>query len=97
LFAADYIAALDGVTEIRGGWVNRNWIQLAYQLCNCVIGFCYSFTVTYCILSILNLIPGLSLRVSQEAEAIGIDETEMGHAAYDFRVIPERQIGMGMI
>ena len=45
----------------------------------------------------MNLIPGLNLRVSQEAEAIGIDESEMGQVAYDFRVIPERQIGMGML
>jgi len=97
LFAADYIAALDGTTTIRGGWVNHNWIQLAYQLSNCAIGFVYSFTVTYAILSIMNLIPGLNLRVSQEAEAIGIDESEMGQVAYDFRVIPERQIGMGML
>ena len=32
VFAADYVAALDGVTVIPGGWVNHNWIQVAYQL-----------------------------------------------------------------
>ena len=30
LFAADYVAALDGVTVIPGGWIQGNWIQLGY-------------------------------------------------------------------
>ena len=32
LFAADYVAHLDGVTVIPGGWIQHNWIQLGYQL-----------------------------------------------------------------
>lgn len=32
LFAADYVAGLDGVTVIPGGWVNGHWVQLGYQL-----------------------------------------------------------------
>src|ERR1700685_425910 len=84
LFAANYIAALDGVTVIPGGWLNQNWIQLAYQLCDCVTGFSYSFGVTCIILFTMNLIPGLSLRASEEAEIEGIDEAEIGEFAYDF-------------
>jgi ammonium transporter, Amt family len=84
LFAADYIAALDGVTVIPGGWLNHHWIQLAYQLCDCVTGFSYSFGVTCIILFVMNLIPGLTLRASEEAEINGIDEAEIGEFAYDF-------------
>jgi ammonium transporter, Amt family len=84
LFAADYIAALDGVTVIRGGWINRNWIQLLHQLTDAVTGFSYSFGVTCIILFVMNLIPCLSLRVSDEAEIMGIDEAEIGEFAYDF-------------
>ncbi len=29
-FAANYVAHLDGVTVIPGGWLNGNWIQLAW-------------------------------------------------------------------
>src|ERR1700737_197166 len=83
-FAADYIAALDGYTVIPGGWLNHNWIQLAYQLCDCITGFSYSFGMTCIILFVMNLIPGLSLRASDEAEIIGIDEAEIGEFAYDF-------------
>jgi ammonium transporter, Amt family len=84
LFAADYIAALDGETSIPGGWLNGNWIQFAYQLCDSVTGLAYSFCVTCIILSIMNLIPGLALRASEEAEIGGIDEAEIGEIAYDF-------------
>ena len=84
LFAADYIAALDGITVIPGGWLNHNYIQLAYQLCDCVTGFSYSFGMTCIILFLMNLVPGLSLRASEEAEIMGIDEAELGEFAYDF-------------
>jgi Amt family ammonium transporter len=84
LFAADYIAHLDGFSVIPGGWLNHHYIQLAYQLCDSVTGFSYSFGVTCIILFIMNLIPGLSLRASEEAEIAGIDEAEIGEFAYDF-------------
>lgn len=32
LFAETAYAAYDGLTEIPGGWVNRNWVQLGYQI-----------------------------------------------------------------
>ena len=40
--------------------------------------------MTCIILFVMNLIPGLSLRASDEAEIIGIDEAEIGEFAYDF-------------
>ena len=83
-FAADYIAALDGVTKIPGGWINRNWIQLLHQVIDAVTGGLYSFTVTCLILLVMGKIPGLSLRISEEAEDNGMDDTEHGEFAYDF-------------
>jgi Amt family ammonium transporter len=32
----------------------------------------------------MNLIPGLSLRVSEEDEIVGIDDAEIGEFAYDY-------------
>ncbi|KAF3064814.1 Ammonium transporter 1 [Daldinia childiae] len=84
LFAADYIAALDGFTAIPGGWINHNYVQLGYQIADCVAGFSYSFVLTCVILFVLNLIPGLSLRVSAENEEIGIDDDQLGEFAYDY-------------
>jgi len=83
-FAADYIAHLDGFSKIPGGWVNHNYIQLGYQLADSVAGFSYSFVMTCVILFLMNLVPGLSLRVSAEEEEIGLDDGELGEFAYDY-------------
>ena len=83
-FAADYIARLDGVSVINGGWLNHNWIQLPIQLADSFTGGCYSFVVTCLILFVMNLIPGLQLRVSEESEILGIDDAEIGEFAYDY-------------
>ena len=84
LFAADYIAALDGATSIPGGWLNRHYIQLAYQLADSVAGFAYSFGGTCIILFLMNLVPGLSLRASAAEEEEGLDDTQLGEFAYDY-------------
>jgi len=69
---------------IPGGWLNGHYIQLGYQLADSVSGFAYSFFGTCIILFLMNLIPGLSLRASEEAEIIGIDDSELGEFAYDY-------------
>ena len=38
----------------------------------------------------MNLIPGLSLRASEEAEILGIDEAEIGEYAVSFLRVPAR-------
>lgn len=81
---SDYIAALDGFTAIPGGWINHNYVQLGYQIADCVAGFSYSFVLTCVILFLMNLIPGLSLRVSAENEEIGVDDDQLGEFAYDY-------------
>ncbi|MCJ1461540.1 ammonium transporter Amt1 [Pseudocyphellaria aurata] len=84
VFAANYIAHLDGVLVIDGGWLNHNYIQLAYQLADSASGFAYSFGGSCIILFIMNLIPGLGLRASEEAEVLGMDDAEIGEFAYDY-------------
>jgi Amt family ammonium transporter len=83
-FAADYIAHLDNVQVIHGGWINHNWIQLGYQLADSFSGGLYSFTGTCLILFIMNMIPGLRLRATEDAEILGIDDAEIGEFAYDY-------------
>jgi Amt family ammonium transporter len=43
----------------------------------------WSFIVTYGILFLMNLIPGLSVRVDSESEIQGLDVAEIGEIAYD--------------
>jgi Amt family ammonium transporter len=83
-FAADYIAHLDHVQVIKGGWLNHNWIQLGYQLADSFTGGAYSFVGTTLILFLLNMIPGMHLRAKEEAEILGIDDAEIGEFAYDY-------------
>lgn len=69
---------------IPGGWINHNYIQLGYQLADSVTGFAYSFVGTCIILFVMNLIPGLSLRASEEDEILGIDDAEIGEFAVSY-------------
>ncbi len=80
----DYIAHLDGFSVIPGGWLNGHYIQLGYQLADCVTGFSYSFFGTCIILFLMNLVPGLSLRVDMQEEELGLDEAQIGEFAYDY-------------
>lgn len=83
-FATNTITRLDGVSSIKGGWLDHNWIQLPIQLADSFAGGAYSFVLTCAILFILNLIPGLHLRASEESEILGIDDAEIGEFAYDY-------------
>ncbi|KAI8984326.1 ammonium transporter AmtB-like domain-containing protein [Mycotypha africana] len=82
LFAESYVAALDGTSVIKGGWMNHHWAQLGYQLAEATAGAAWSFVITYLILFIMNKIPGLSLRVDRESELQGLDVAEIGEMAY---------------
>jgi len=84
-FAQSEIANLDGgLAPIKGGWINKNWAQVGYQLADSFAGLAYSFVVTTIILWVMHFIPGLRLRASEEAEIVGIDDAEMGEFAYDY-------------
>ncbi|KAF1984691.1 ammonium transporter-like protein [Aulographum hederae CBS 113979] len=87
-FATDYIAHLDGVTVIDGGWLNHHYIQLGYQLADSVTGAVYSFGMTCIILGALDFlgrfVPAFRLRATEEEEILGIDDVEIGEFAYDY-------------
>jgi len=72
IFADQTISALDGASLYPGG-VNGNGIQVGKQLAEISAISAYSFVVTCILLLILKYIPGLGLRVSEEAEMRGLD------------------------
>ncbi|CZR65490.1 related to ammonium transporter MEAA [Phialocephala subalpina] len=86
LFAADYIIGLDGVSTgiINGGWLNHNYKQLYIQIAYIVACTAYSFVVSAAIAGLINLVPGLNLRASEEAEMLGMDDDQLGEFAYDY-------------
>lgn len=79
-----YIANLDGSEPIDGGWITRNFAQLGYQLAGTTAGMAWSFVVTCIILFVMNLVPGLSLRVAPGEEELGLDDCQLGEFAYDY-------------
>lgn len=58
-----------------------------------VSGLAYSFFGSCLILLIINFIPGLSLRSTEEDEIMGIDDAEIGEFAYDYVEITRDVIG----
>ena len=84
-FAADYIIGLDGVNmTATGGFLNHNWRQLYVQIAYIVASTAYTFVVSALIAKAIDLIPGLHLRASSEAELLGMDDDQHGEFAYDY-------------
>ncbi len=50
-----------------------NWVQFGKQVAWAAVGFTWTFVVTYAIMFVINLVPGLHFRASDEAEVVGMD------------------------
>jgi Amt family ammonium transporter len=85
-FGADYIIGLDGVNTgvITGGWLNHNYKQLYIQVAYIVACCAYAFVMSAILAFGINMIPGLHLRASEEAELLGMDDDQLGEFAYDY-------------
>ncbi|KAF8588433.1 ammonium transporter [Ramaria rubella] len=84
MFAESHIAALDGVSQVEGGWVEHNWKQIYKQFAYICACYGYTFVVTCILAKGIDMIPGLHLRASNHAEEVGMDETEIGEFANDY-------------
>ncbi|KAF2732161.1 ammonium transporter [Polyplosphaeria fusca] len=86
-FAAAWVPALDGVnTAYGGGWWSHNWIQLGYQLAGATTCAAWSFFISLILLFIIDHIPGLHLRASEEDELRGLDLKYL-HDAEDHMIL----------
>lgn len=66
------VTALDGISSAAGG-IDGNGIQVGKQFAEICAISAYSFTVSFALLMVMKYIPGLHLRVSDEAEELGMD------------------------
>lgn len=66
------VSSLDGVT-IASGAIDGEGIQVGRQFAEITAISAYSFTVSCALLLIMKYIPGLHLRISDDAEARGLD------------------------
>jgi Amt family ammonium transporter len=91
LFGVDYVVGLDGVNMASeetghgiGGWPIGNYKQFYIQLAYVVACTAYAFVMSAILAYIVNYIPGLKLRASDEAELLGMDDDQLGEFAYDY-------------
>ena len=101
LFGVDYVIGLDGVntgvpnpttgTGI-GGWPIGNYRQFYIQLAYILACTGYAFVMSAILAYIVNYIPGLHLRASEEAELLGMDDDQLGEFAYDYVEVCTPQI-----
>lgn len=73
LFATSKISALDGLGSEYSGAIDGNGIQVGYQLADICATLSYSFVVSCLLLFALKYIPFVGLRVTDEAEEMGLD------------------------
>lgn len=52
--------------DSSGGWVAGHWVQIGYQILGCVVTAAYVFGMTCVLLYIIDLIPGLHLRIDKD-------------------------------
>lgn len=72
IFAQKWVSALDGASEYSGA-LDGVGVQVGRQLAEICAISSYSFVVTCILLYALKYIPFMHLRVSEEAEMIGLD------------------------
>lgn len=85
-FGATYIIGLDGVNTglFPGGWLNHNYKQLYIQFAYVLATSAWAFTISALLAFVIDKIPGLHLRASEEAELLGMDDDQLGEFAYDY-------------
>lgn len=73
-FGASYIVGLDGVNTgaAMGGWLDHTWKQLYIQIAFIVACSAYTFVMSAIIAKLIDMVPGLHLRASEEAELLGM-------------------------
>ncbi|KAG0055501.1 hypothetical protein BGZ83_008377 [Gryganskiella cystojenkinii] len=88
VFAQQSIIALSypvGAANVPiGGMLDGNFHQILVQLYAITSVTAWSFVVTYGILYLMNLFPGLRLRLEDHEEELGTDMAQMGETAYGF-------------
>lgn len=84
IFASKTVAGYDGATEIDGGWINGNFVQLGYQIASWTSIVAWTFVFSMAIFFIVDKIPGLKLRAPAEGEDLGMDLYEMAETVDEF-------------
>lgn len=84
-FATGKVIGLDGVNVgAAGGFIDGNYKILGWQIAAIAASSAYAFVMSAAIAKIIDIIPGLKLRASEEAELFGMDDDQHGEFSYDY-------------
>jgi len=84
-FGTKAVISLDDVnTSVVGGFLDSNWRQMYIQAAYIAATVGYTFVVTVLIAKAIDMIPGLQLRSTEQDEALGMDDVEIGEFANDY-------------
>lgn len=84
LFGSSTIIGYDNATEHGGGWLTHNYKQIYIQIVYILATIAWSGGVTAFLCFVINIIPGLQLRIDYNGEEMGVDEDQIGEFAYDY-------------
>jgi Amt family ammonium transporter len=82
VFHQAWVPSLSGGERGQGGVVEGNWKLLGYQIVGSLSIAIYTFVMSYAILFVIDLIPGMSLRGGGDTDA-DVDLQEMGNLKED--------------
>ena len=57
VFCQASVAANDGYTDIAGGWIDGNYIQVGYQFAWICATWGWTFVVSWILMALINMIP----------------------------------------
>lgn len=78
LFGTKEIASYDGATEILGGVVfDGNTRQLLIQILEALVGFSWSFSISWILIALIDCVPGLEVLCTDEEVLMGMDAAQM--------------------
>lgn len=84
-FATKHVIGLDGVnTGSLGGFLDHEYATIGWQIAAVVAASAYAFVMSAAIAKIIDFVPGLKLRASEEAELLGMDDDQHGEFSYDY-------------
>lgn len=84
-FGSGAIIGLDGVNVgLTGGFLDHHYQQFYIQLAYLVACTSYSFVMSAILAKAIDMIPGLHLRATEEAELLGMDDDQHGEFSYDY-------------
>ncbi|PVU93273.1 hypothetical protein BB561_003359 [Smittium simulii] len=93
IFASKDIALYNG-TEIKGGWIDKNWKQVPIQMLSMLSCAAWCMAWTAIILFFMEYVLRINLRISSEKQALGADYALLTEPMFEYIISPDTFVDM---